>query len=78
MLGDHRFIAVCTMACVGSGRLCARGVEKLCQLGQKTQVRRKPSAAFVRIKEIGIQPLTRTLAHNCQVSSKNDFKLKSF
>lgn len=56
------------MACLGSGRLCARGVEKLCQIGQKTQVRRKPSAAFVRIKEIGIQPLSRTLVQHCQVS----------
>lgn len=68
MIGDRRFITVCTMACLGSGRLCARGVEKLCQIGQKTQVRRKPSAAFVRIKEIGIQPLSRTLVQHCQVS----------
>ncbi|CAH0771613.1 unnamed protein product [Bemisia tabaci] len=61
MLSDRKFIIVCTMACIGSGRLCARGVEKLCQLGQTTQVRRKSSAAFVKIKQIGIQPLSRTL-----------------
>lgn len=75
MLSDRKFIIVCTMACIGSGRLCARGVEKLCQLGQTTQVRRKSSAAFVKIKQIGIQPLSRTLLQ--KVSQSSFLKLTS-
>jgi hypothetical protein len=56
------------MACIRSGRLCAH-VEKWCQLGHSIQVRRKIST-YVRIKQFGVQPFTRTLVQNCQVSVK--------
>nr|UTI67591.1 decaprenyl-diphosphate synthase [Kerria lacca] len=52
------------MACLGSGRRCIRGLEKLCLLGQNTQIKRK-SVAYIRIKEIGIQPHARTFVQNC-------------
>lgn len=55
------------MACLGSGRVCIRGLEKLCLLGQNTQIKRK-SAACLQINEIRIQPLTRTFVHSSQVS----------
>lgn len=55
------------MACLGSGRRCIRGLEKLCLLGQNTQIKRK-SVAYIRIKEIGIQPHARTFVQNCLVS----------
>ena len=66
------------MACLSSGRLCIRGFEKLCFLSQNSQLKRK-SAAYVRVKEIGIQPIARTLVQNCQVSQailrENFFKV---
>lgn len=62
------------MACLGSGRLCIRGFEKLCLLGQNTQIKRK-SAAYIRIKQIDIQPLARTFVHSCQVSDFNMHKV---
>jgi hypothetical protein len=68
MLGDYRLTTVWTMACIGSGRLCAR-VEKWCHLGHSIQVRRKTST-YVRIKQFGVQPFTRTLIQSCQVSAK--------
>lgn len=64
------------MACLSSGRLCIRGFEKLCFLSQNTQLKRK-SAAYVRIKEIGIQPIARTFVQNCQVSRANFQKYRS-
>ncbi|XP_039290729.1 all trans-polyprenyl-diphosphate synthase PDSS1 [Nilaparvata lugens] len=54
------------MACLGTVRLCVRGVDRLCQLGQNILVRRKTSAAFVRIKHTDIKPFERTLLQNCQ------------
>ncbi|KAE8738980.1 hypothetical protein FOCC_FOCC015525, partial [Frankliniella occidentalis] len=51
------------MACLGSVRLCAR-VEKLCQIGQNAQVRRKASS--VRLKQFVDQPLTRSALKSCQ------------
>lgn len=68
MLGDYRLTTVWTMACIGSSRLCTR-LEKWCQLGHSIQVRRKTST-FVRIKQFGVQPFTRTLVQSCQVSVK--------
>ncbi|XP_069681823.1 all trans-polyprenyl-diphosphate synthase PDSS1 [Periplaneta americana] len=64
MLGDHCLTTVWTMACIGSGRLCAR-VEKWCQLGHSIQARRKASTC-VRIKHFDVQPVTRTLVQSCQ------------
>ncbi|GLV41305.1 qless [Carabus blaptoides fortunei] len=51
------------MACIGSGRLCARVQEKLCQLGQTAQIKGK--ASYVRNK-IGFQSVTRNLYQQCQ------------
>ncbi|KAJ9573751.1 hypothetical protein L9F63_008875, partial [Diploptera punctata] len=64
MLGDFRLTTVWAMACISSGRLCAR-VEKLCQLGHNVQPKRKISS-YVKIKQFCVQPLTRPLVQNCQ------------
>ncbi|XP_066904758.1 all trans-polyprenyl-diphosphate synthase PDSS1 [Halyomorpha halys] len=55
------------MACIGSGRLCGRGLEKLCQIGRNTQARKKSSAAFVKIKSTGFHPLlSEKIGIKCQ------------
>ncbi|KAK7872189.1 hypothetical protein R5R35_001750 [Gryllus longicercus] len=54
------------MACIGSGRLCAR-VEKLCLLGQVTQIRRKTN--YARLKQFTTQPSARTFVQSCQYGS---------
>lgn len=56
--------AVLTMACFGSGRLCARVQSKLCQWGQ-SQVRRN-KATYVSDK-FGFKPLLRNILHETQV-----------
>lgn len=53
------------MACLGSVRLCAR-VEKLCQIGQNAQVRRKASS--VKLKQFVDLPLTRSAVKSCQTA----------
>lgn len=52
------------MACIGSGRLCARVQEKLCQLGQTAQIKGK-APSYLRNK-FGFQPATRNLYQQCQ------------
>lgn len=59
-----RFVAVVTMACLSSSRLCARVQDKLlCQFGHK--VRRQ--TVFVKLKPPGPSPL-RIFGKTCQVS----------
>ncbi|XP_046410678.1 all trans-polyprenyl-diphosphate synthase PDSS1 isoform X1 [Neodiprion pinetum] len=57
------------MACIGSGRLCAR-VEKLCQFGHFTQVRRKVSTACVRFRQ-DIPQSGSTLVQHCQNGARS-------
>lgn len=62
-----RFVAVVTMACLSSSRLCARVQDKLlCQFGHK--VRRQ--TVFVKLKPPGPSPL-RIFGKTCQVSHYN-------
>lgn len=59
------------MACLGSSRLCGRGLEKLCQIGRSTSARKKSSNAFVKIKSPGSQfLLTGNFGFKCQASLK--------
>ncbi|XP_063218090.1 all trans-polyprenyl-diphosphate synthase PDSS1 [Bacillus rossius redtenbacheri] len=67
MFGDRRLTTVWTMACIGSGRLCAR-VEKLCQLGHNLQARRK--ASFVKFKELNLHQNARILPESCQAGRR--------
>ncbi|XP_014240359.1 decaprenyl-diphosphate synthase subunit 1 [Cimex lectularius] len=60
MLGDwslsqRRVAASTTMACFASSRLCARALDKLCQIGRTTQARRKSSSSIIKLRQA--QPL---------------------
>jgi decaprenyl-diphosphate synthase subunit 1 len=63
-IGDYRLTTVLTMASIGSGRLCARVQEKLCQWGQSTQFRREASSC-VRTK-FGLQTSLRKVPQERQ------------
>lgn len=75
--GDRRlnFILVYNMACLGTGRLCAR-VEKLCSLGKNGPVKRK-TLSFVTNIVNNNQP-TRSTFHSFQVKKNRCFYPKNF
>lgn len=60
------FTTVLAMACIGSSRLCAH-VEKLCQYGHFTQLRRKVSTTTCAKSRSVDSRLSGALLKHCQV-----------
>lgn len=68
-LGDPGCSSVLNMACISTGRLCAR-VERFCQFGHSIQVRKKTSVGSTKLIQFGFQQSSRALTQGCQVRYK--------
>ncbi|XP_071453245.1 all trans-polyprenyl-diphosphate synthase PDSS1 [Hetaerina americana] len=64
-LGDSGCSSVLNMACISTGRLCAR-VERFCQFSHSIQVRKKTTIGSTKLIQFGFQPSSRSLTQGCQ------------